>query len=86
MQCQRRPENAHKKYVKVRADFMPDGRIRPLMFRVEDEQACHITNDPIGRPAASLKAGGRGTRYICQVEGGEVHLFHDGDFWFIEVD
>ena len=29
----RRPENPCKRYVKVRADFELDGRIRPLLFR-----------------------------------------------------
>ena len=32
----RRPENPCKRYVKVRADFELDGRIRPLLFREED--------------------------------------------------
>ena len=38
----RRPENPCKRYVKVRADFELDGRIRPLLFREEDGPAYRI--------------------------------------------
>ena len=36
------------------------------------------------RQAASLKAGGQGIRYVCEVEGSIAVLFHDEPYWFIE--
>ena len=38
------------------------------------------------RQAASRKAGGQGTRYVCEVEGGIAVLFHDEPYWFIEQE
>jgi len=82
----RRPENPWKRYVKVRADFLTDGRIRPLMFRTEEGPIVRIDQIMDVRPAASLKAGGAGIRYICRVAERQIHLFHDGEYWFIEVE
>ena len=65
----RRPENPCKRYVKVRADFELDGRIRPLLFREEDGPAYRIDRVLDVRQAASRKAGGQGIRYVCEVEG-----------------
>ena len=56
----RRPENPCKRYVKVRADFELDGRIRPLLFREEDGPAFRIDRVLDVRQAASRKAGGQG--------------------------
>ena len=82
----RRRENPCKRYVKVRADFELDGRIRPLLFREEDGPAFRI--DPIldVPQAASLKAGGQGTRYVCEAEGKIIVLFYDAPYWFVERD
>ena len=78
----RRPENPCKRYVKVRADFELDGRIR--LFREEDGPAYRIDRVLDVRQAASRKAGGQGTRYVCEVEGSIAVLFHDEPYWFIE--
>ncbi len=51
-----------KVYVKVRADFLPDGQIRPLMFRKEDGEKVVIDRVVDVRPAPALKAGGQGVR------------------------
>ena len=72
----RRPENPCKRYVKVRADFELDGRIRPLLFREEDGPAFRIDRVLDVRQAASRKA--------CEVEGSIAVLFHDEPYWFIE--
>ena len=80
----RRPENPCKRYVKVRADFELDGRIRPLLFREEDGPAFRIDRVQDVRQAASRKAGGQGIRYVCEVEGSIAVLFHDEPYWFIE--
>lgn len=82
----RRPENAYKHYVKVRADFGFDGRIRPLLLREEDGPAIRIDRVLDVRPAAARKAGGQGMRYVCQAEGRTFALFYDEPYWFIERD
>ena len=38
----RREANRSKCYVKVRADFDFDGKIRPLLFREENGPTCRI--------------------------------------------
>ena len=80
----RRPENPCKRYVKVRAYFELDGSIRPLLFREEDGPAFRIDRVLDVRQVASLKAGGQGIRYVCEVEGGIAVLFHDEPYWFVE--
>ena len=74
----------HKEYVKVRADFLPDGRIIPLMFKPEDGQKTLIDRVLEVRPAPALKAGGQGIRYTCRIGSGVVFLFRDRDHWFVE--
>lgn len=71
-------------YVKVRADFMPDGRVIPLMFRTPADEKLIIDRVLDVRPAAALKAGGRGIRYTCRVQDRLVYLFLDREKWFME--
>ncbi|MBQ6174737.1 MAG: hypothetical protein IKS31_09275 [Clostridia bacterium] len=73
-----------KTYVKVRADFMPDGRLVPLMFRTEDGPTCVIDRIIDVRPAPSLKSGGQGMRYTVHVKGRQYYLFNDRGRWFAE--
>ena len=77
------PED-HKEYVKVRADFMPDGRIIPLMFKTEDGQKTVIDRVTEIRLAPALKVGGQGMRYTCRIGQHFIYLFHDRDYWFLE--
>ena len=73
-----------KEYVKVRADFLPDGSIRPLMFKKEDGEKVLIDRVLDVRPAPALKAGGQGIRYVCRAEEKTVYLFLDRERWFLE--
>jgi len=73
-----------KEYVKVRADFLPDGRIVPLMIKTADGEKAVIYRVIDARPAPALKAGGQGMRYTCRMAGGVIYLFHDRDRWFVE--
>ena len=73
-----------KEYVKVRADFMPDGRILPLMFKTEDGQKTIIDRILDVRQAPALKVGGQGMRYTCRIGDQVIYLFHDRDYWFLE--
>lgn len=76
--------NPNKIYAKVRADFLPDGRIIPLMFRVGEEDAVRIDRILDVCQAASLKLGGQGTRYTCLAEDRRYYLYNDRNRWFIE--
>lgn len=79
-------KNPYKIYVKVRADHLLDGTTRPLLFRAEDGPAQRIDRVLDVREAPSLKAGGQGVRYTCQVGEKQVYLFYDEPYWFIEAD
>ena len=74
-----------KRYVKVRADHLLDGRIRPLMYREEDGPIVVIDRIIDERQAPALRAGGQGMRYIFRVADGYVLLFHDEPLWFVEL-
>ncbi len=79
-------ENPGKIYVKVRADHHLDGHIRPLLLRTQDGPVQRIDRILDVRQAPSLKAGGQGVRYTCQIEGRIVQLFYDEPYWFIEAE
>lgn len=72
-----------KEYVEVVAKFDLDGRIIPLMVKIEDDkfEVDRITDI---RPAASLKSGGAGIRYTCNIMGRQTYLFLEENKWFIE--
>ncbi len=78
-------QSTQKRYVKVRADHLLDGKVRPLMFREEDGPAIMIDRVEDVRPAAALKAGGKGIRYICRVGETRVALYDDDGMWFVET-
>lgn len=74
-----------KVYVTVTADFTKEGMLIPKSFIWEDGRSFEITKVTDIRRAASLKAGGVGTRYTCIVCGKESHLFYeDNNRWFME--
>lgn len=79
-----RRESANKIYVKVRADFDFDGKLRPILLRTEDGAPQRIDRVTDVRQAASLKAGGQGIRYTCRVDGRILYLFYEEPYWFIE--
>lgn len=78
--------NPSKIFVKVRADHLLDGSVRPLLFRAEDGPSVKIDRILDIREAPSLKAGGQGIRYTCQIESKQLYLFYDEPYWFIEAD
>lgn len=79
-------QNPKKIFVKVRADHLIGGSVRPLMLRTEDGPPMRIDRVTDVREAPSLKAGGQGTRYTCMIEGRQLYLFFDDPHWFIEAD
>lgn len=72
-----------KQYVEVVAKFDLDGRILPMLVKIEDEkfEVDRVTDI---RPAASLKSGGAGIRYTCSIMGRQSYLFLEENKWFIE--
>lgn len=73
-----------KIYVKVNADFALDGKIVPQSIVWEDGRTFTVDDVTDIRRAASLKAGGQGTRYTCMIVGKERYLFYEDPLWFVE--
>ncbi len=74
-----------KVYVDVVAEFTQDGCLKPISIRWEDGRIFEIQKVLDVRRAASLKAGGAGTRYTCLIAGQQKHLFYeDNNMWFVE--
>lgn len=73
-----------RKYLKVIAEHRPDASIRLLKVEYND---CWYEVDRLidVRMAASLKAGGQGIRYTCQINGKRVYLFCDNGLWFLDI-
>ncbi len=81
----RMPEPSRQKvYVDVLAMFHKDGRLIPVSFVWEDGRKYEIDRVMDITRAASLKAGGTGMRYTCNVCGHEAYLFLEENRWFME--
>lgn len=75
-----------KKYVEVTAVFNEEGKMKPLSIHWEDGRSFQIDRVTDVRRAASLRAGGCGTRYTCMIAGKRSYLFYeDGGKWFVEA-
>lgn len=75
-----------KVYVKVNADFTPDGRLCPKCIIWDDGRKFEIDRITDCRRAASLKAGGTGFRYTCLIYGREHYLYYEENYrWFVEA-
>ncbi len=75
---------AQKVLVEVIARFAIDGSIIPLYVIWEDGRKFEVDKVMDVRRAASLKAGGQGTRYTIRMMGKETYLFYDDLVWFME--
>lgn len=74
-----------KKFISVIARFTEDGKVLPLSIEWEDGRSFDIDKIVDIRKAASLKAGGIGTRYTCRILNKERYLYLDENRWYIEV-
>ena len=92
---QQRRENDQKVYVEVLIYATLDGVLLPFKMQTEHGDRYCIDKVVNIEPAASLKAGGQGMRYVCRVvivtEDDQIYersidLYHDGDFWFVEQE
>ena len=82
-------------YVEVLLHNTLDGYLLPFKFKTEHGDKFYVDKVINIEQAASLKAGGQGMRYACQVvvhtEDDYIYecridLYHDGDFWFVELE
>ncbi|NLZ81870.1 MAG: hypothetical protein GX913_08765 [Clostridiales bacterium] len=74
-----------KVYVDMTAVFSKEGVLTPKSFLWKDGREFEIQHVRDIRRAASLKAGGVGTRYTCIIDGKQSYIFYeDNNLWFVE--
>ena len=73
-----------KEYVDVLTRFEKNGTILPLCVYWIDGTEYPIDRVVDIRRASSLKAGGFGIRYTCEIRGKQTYLFLEGKRWFAE--
>ena len=73
-----------KVFVRVTADFTPEGEFAPQCFTWEDGRVYQVDKVFECKKAVSLKAGGQGLRYRCKVRDKEVYIFFENGRWFME--
>lgn len=72
-----------KIFVKISADHDTNGVVMPTILHWID--GCRYKIKVIEmKMAASLKAGGQGMRYTCQIDNKQCYLFCDEGRWFVE--
>lgn len=74
-----------KRYVDMIVQYTEDGQITPLAVRWSPEQLFEIDRVLDVRPAASLRAGGCGIRYLCRIKGRERFIWLEENRWFVET-
>ncbi len=73
-----------KEYVDVLTRFDKTGMIVPLCVYWVDGTEYPIDRILDVRRASSLRAGGCGIRYTCEIRGKQTYLFLEGKRWFAE--
>lgn len=73
-----------KVYVGVLVEVNVEGQMKPLEVTWEDGRRFTVDRVLDVRRAASLKAGGQGTRFTCMMCGKETYLFKEEERWFME--
>ncbi|NTU88686.1 MAG: hypothetical protein HGA54_02110 [Actinobacteria bacterium] len=76
--------NRKKQYVEVIARFDEEGNMTPLEIKWEDGRTFEIDRVLDARRAASLKVGGIGVRYLCEIASRQTYLFFEDPAWFVE--
>ncbi len=74
-----------KQYVAVESLTDEAGQVRPTCVRWEDGRRFEIQAVLDVRRAASLKAGGTGLRYLCQIGGRTTFLYYEDPKWFVDA-
>ena len=76
--CRINSQINRKVYVKVNADFTPEGQLIPRTIIWRDGNRFEIDKVLMCIRRASLKAGGIGMRYTCIIRGQQHYLFYVG--------
>ena len=76
---------ARRAYVKVVAEFSPEGKVTPVSVEWEDGRRFDVDRVLDVRRAVATKAGGQGMRYTVRIGGHETYLFEDEGRWFVEA-
>ena len=76
---------ARRAYVKVTAEFSPEGAVTPIRVEWEDGRRFDVDRVLDVRRAVATKAGGQGMRYTVRISGHETYLFEDEGRWFVEA-
>jgi hypothetical protein len=77
-------QRRQKRYVEVISRTGTDGRVLPLAVVWEDGRTFAVDRVVDMRRAASLKVGGTGVRYICEIMGTRTFLYYEDPLWFVE--
>ena len=77
-------ESRKKTYIEVITRTDQSGVVTPLKVVWEDGRHFEIDRIVECRPAASLKVGGRGLRYLVVVSGVKTYLYFEDPKWFVE--
>ena len=78
-------EAQKKEYISMLVFVDPVGKKRPMGFVTSDGRKILINDVLDVQPAASLKVGGIGIRYKCQVGRSVIYFFDDDGRWFYEI-
>ncbi|MDO5044756.1 MAG: hypothetical protein Q4E22_05640 [Coriobacteriia bacterium] len=74
----------YKRYVEVIVRFTAEGHMFPKEVIWEDGRHFVIDRIIEARRAASLKVGGTGMRYLCQIGAHRTYLYFEDPAWFVE--
>lgn len=78
------PHSYQKTFVSTVVYYSPEGELRPLKILWRDGRSYTIDRILDVCPAASMKAGGCGTRFTCRIARQITYLFYEEGRWFVE--
>ena len=74
-----------RKDIDIIAKMSINGVITPLVLIWDNGIKYQIEKVLDIRKKASLKGGGMGIRYTCQIKNQERYIWLDGYIWFVEI-
>ena len=77
-------QSFRKVFVEVEIRISPEGEVRPLRLKFED-QTFEIDRLKQKTRAHATRVGGTGIRYTVVICGTETFLFEDEGRWFVEA-
>ena len=77
-------QSFRKVFIEVEIRISPEGEVRPLRLKLED-QTFEIDRLKQKTRAHATRVGGTGIRYTVVICGTETFLFEDEGRWFVEA-